>query len=126
MIHRILVAISASTLLLGLAMRIVGLEAIASLAWTAGAALVSISIGVSSIVQLIRRDAGVDVIALLAIIGAIVLGETLAAAIIGLMFATGRALEDYAEGKARREMSALLNPRFSRICSEPFMDWTPS
>ncbi len=108
MIHRILVAISASTLLLGLVMRIAGHEAVASLAWTVGAALVSISIGVSSVIQLIRRNAGVDVIALLAIIGAIVLDEALAAAVIGLMFASGRALEDYAEGKARREMSALL------------------
>lgn len=56
----------------------------------------------------IRRSAGVDVIALLAIVGALALGEYLAGAVIGLMLATGRALEEYAGNRAERELSSLL------------------
>jgi heavy metal translocating P-type ATPase len=62
----------------------------------------------STALNLIRRRATVDVIALLAIVAALALGEFLAAAVIGLMLATGRALEDYAARRAEREMSALL------------------
>ena len=44
------------------------------------------------------------------------LQEFLAGAVIGLMLATGRALEEYAENRAERELSALLKraPRFAR------------
>jgi heavy metal translocating P-type ATPase len=62
----------------------------------------------STALNLIRRSATVDVIALLAIAGALALGEHLAAAVIGLMLATGRALEDYAANRAKRELSELL------------------
>src|SRR5581483_5377472 len=109
MISRILAALSALTLLLGLVMRLTGNEVIGRYIWIAGSSAVAIWIVVTSIIRLLRRDAGVDIIALLAIAGAIVLGENLTAAVIGLMFASGRALEDYAEGKAMRTMSALLD-----------------
>jgi len=45
------------------------------------------------IAKLRRRQPGVDVIALLAVSAALVLGEFLTAAIIGVMLATGRFLE---------------------------------
>ena len=49
-----------------------------------------------------------DVIALLAIAGAVAIGESFAAAVIAVMLATGEALETYAEGQAHRELTALL------------------
>jgi len=55
-----------------------------------------------------RGELGVDLVALLALAGALVLREYLAGAIIGLMVATGRALEDYAAGRAERELSSLI------------------
>lgn len=58
---------------------------------------------------LLRRQAGVDVLALLSIGLALALDEVFTAAVIGLMVASGRALEDYAQAQARREMTALLN-----------------
>jgi heavy metal translocating P-type ATPase len=58
--------------------------------------------------KLKRRQPGVDVIALIAIGAALVLGEYLTAAIIGLMLATGRYLEEYAAGRAQRELTALV------------------
>ena len=56
--------------------------------------------------DLIAHEAGVDIIAVLAIAGAIALGEVFAAAVIAVMLATGEALEAYAEGQAQRELSA--------------------
>jgi heavy metal translocating P-type ATPase len=66
---------------------------------------------------LAHRLAGVDVIAVLAIAGAIALREFLVAAVIGLMLATGRALEEYAANRAERELASLLQraPRFARL-----------
>jgi heavy metal translocating P-type ATPase len=51
---------------------------------------------------------GVDIIALLAMAGSVALGEFLAGAVIAAMYATGQALESYAQGRAERELSALL------------------
>jgi len=58
--------------------------------------------------DLLRRAGGVDVLALAALLGSLALGEYLAGAVIALMFASGRALEDYAGQRARRSLSALL------------------
>ena len=52
---------------------------------------------------------GVDVIALLALAGTLVVGETLAGAVITVMLASGRALESWAAGRARRELRLLLD-----------------
>ena len=58
----------------------------------------------------------VDVIALLALAGAIAVDELLAAAVISVMLASGRALEDWAAYRARHDLSALLAraPRTAR------------
>lgn len=58
--------------------------------------------------KLRRRQPGVDVIALLAVVAALALGEILTAGIIGLMLATGQFLEDYAAGRAERELTSLI------------------
>jgi heavy metal translocating P-type ATPase len=58
--------------------------------------------------KLRRRQPGVDVIALLAVVAALALGEYLTAAIIGLMLATGRFLDEFAAGRAERELTALV------------------
>jgi heavy metal translocating P-type ATPase len=55
-----------------------------------------------------RRSPGVDLIALLAMAGSLALLEFLAGAVIALMLASGRALEDLADRRAHRELSALL------------------
>lgn len=56
-----------------------------------------------------KKRPGVDVIALLAIAGSLATGERLAALLIGVMLATGEALESYAAARAHRELSALLS-----------------
>jgi cation transport ATPase len=74
--------------------------------------LVAVSGIVRSLVWMyasIRRGRlGVDVIALLALGGAVAVREYLASAIISVMLATGWALEAWAAGQARRELAALM------------------
>ena len=64
---------------------------------------------------------GVDLIAVLAMSGALALGEYLAGAIIAVMLTGGAALEHFAVARARRELSALLRraPRIAHRRSGP-------
>ena len=55
-----------------------------------------------------RRRLGVDVLAVLALVGTLVIGEFFAGAVITLMLASGRALEARAAARARHELQALL------------------
>lgn len=100
--------ISAICLLLGLILYWVGNQALASKAWIAASlpALFSVISGIWR--TLARREVGVDIIALLSICGAILLGEHLTGAVIAVMLASGQALEAYAQRQASKEMSALL------------------
>jgi heavy metal translocating P-type ATPase len=95
-------------LLAGLAASAAGESGAADAFWAvtavAGFALVAISI----VQTLLRRQVGVDIVALLAIAGALVLTQYLAGAVIAVMLGSGRALEDYANARSRRELSALL------------------
>lgn len=67
--------------------------------------------------QLWRREFGVDLLAALAIIGSVLLGEYLAGAIIVLMLSGGEALESFALRRARRSLSTLAEraPRVAHL-----------
>jgi len=88
---------------------IAGAPRLAEGAWAAAilVALVPLSLTVAR--ELLRRQTGVDLIALLAMAGSLALGHFLAGAVIALMLAGGEALERYANGRARRELAALLS-----------------
>lgn len=55
-----------------------------------------------------RGEAGLDIVAALSMSAALLVGETLAAAVVAVMYAGGTFLERLAEGRARSEMQALL------------------
>jgi heavy metal translocating P-type ATPase len=57
---------------------------------------------------IVHHHLGVDTIALVAMLGALALGEELAGAVIGLMFTGGAALEAVASKRARRELTLLV------------------
>ncbi|HEY7418765.1 MAG TPA: HAD-IC family P-type ATPase, partial [Ktedonobacteraceae bacterium] len=57
--------------------------------------------------QLLHKEFSVDIIAVLAITGSLLLGEYLAGAIIVLMLSGGEALEAYALHRARQSLTAL-------------------
>jgi heavy metal translocating P-type ATPase len=63
-------------------------------------------------VETIRKGSyGVDILAITAILTAVALGEYWAAIIIVLMLTGGEALEDYAENRAKVELSELIKKR---------------
>lgn len=77
-------------------------------AWITSAA-VGIVFSVTSTIRNLRHgQLGVDIIALLALIGALFVREFLAAAVVSVMLASGGALEMWAAGHARRDLQALL------------------
>ncbi|MGA0533113.1 heavy metal translocating P-type ATPase [Hansschlegelia sp. KR7-227] len=82
---------------------------LAKIAWALGAAPVLAVLCWKIVSSLRRGDVGLDLIAALAMAAALSIGEVLAAAIVALMYAGGQALEAFAEGRASREMSALLD-----------------
>jgi heavy metal translocating P-type ATPase len=56
-----------------------------------------------------HKTMGSDVLAVLALLGALLTDELFAAAVISVMLATGRVLESWAEGQAERQLKALLS-----------------
>lgn len=78
------------------------------LAFVFAVAVVLIPTAVAMARRLLQREIGVDLIAVLAMAGALALGEYLAGAIIAVMLTGGSALERFAAARARRELSALI------------------
>ena len=59
--------------------------------------------------SLAQGGVGLDIVAALSMSAALLFGETLAAAVVALMYSGGTFLESFAQGRARREMSDLLS-----------------
>lgn len=70
------------------------------------AVIVRVSIGM--VKDLLKGHWGIDILALMAILSTILVGEYIAALIVCLMLTGGEALEDYASNRAKRSLSALL------------------
>jgi heavy metal translocating P-type ATPase len=93
---------------IGAGLWLAGAHAAADIAWGAAVILALIPLGISVARDLLHSETGVDLIALLAMAGSLILGQFLAGAVVGLMLSGGQALERYASFRARRELSALL------------------
>jgi heavy metal translocating P-type ATPase len=104
----VFLALSVVGIATGGAFRLAGSTHAADLAWSITTAVGLFPIVWEVVVGVARRQWGVDVIAVLAMGGALALGEYLAGAVIALMLATGRSLEEFADTRAHRELSALL------------------
>lgn len=106
--NRVSLILTLLGLVSGLAIRLAGASGLADMAWMLATLYGLLSLAGSIARDLARRRVGVDVIAVLAMAGALAVGEYLAGAIIAVMLSTGRFLEDYANNRARRELSALI------------------
>lgn len=95
-------------LLAGAAAWFAGLRGVAAWVWAAAAVAAALPLSWRTAVALWWCEAGMDLLALVAIVGAIALRQELTAAVIAVMLSGGRLLESYAERRAGREMSALL------------------
>jgi heavy metal translocating P-type ATPase len=95
-------------LVIGLSAQFFGRGDWASLIWATATIPVLIALLVEIIVSLRRGDIGLDIVAALSMFAALVFAEYLAGVVVALMYAGGQYLESFAEGRASREMTALL------------------
>ncbi len=90
--------------------------------WVYGAgALVGLILALNWFIAAIRnREFGSDSLAVIAITATALTNEWLAASVISLMLATGRALETWAAGQARRRLESLLEraPRKANVIED--------
>ncbi|MFC0508937.1 heavy metal translocating P-type ATPase [Micromonospora costi] len=102
--------------LVGVGLWLGGLRPAAQLVWAAVTLVALVPAAWATLRQLWRRQFGVDVIAVLALVGTLLVREYLAGAVIAVMVGTGQALEGYAERRASRDLRALLEraPRQAR------------
>ena len=116
----LLLLLTALTLLAGGVAHITQKPDWASMCWAAGSLVMSAVLLVEIVRRLARREAGVDLIALLSITAALVFEQTLVAAVIALMLASGRTLEFFTKQRAERELRALIDraPRFAWLQEE--------
>ncbi|GAA4502959.1 heavy metal translocating P-type ATPase [Actinoallomurus oryzae] len=96
--------------------RVLGLTGPANVLWAAATLFALVPAVWWVLAALRQRRLGVDLIAVLALVGSLLVREYLAGALIAVMLATGRSLEDYASRRARRDLRALLErtPREAR------------
>lgn len=95
---------------------LLGWHPVAAILWAAGTILGLVFAVAWLAGALRRRQVSVDVIAVLALAGALWVSEPFAGAMITVMLATGRLLEARAQARARRELSLLVEraPRTAR------------
>ena len=106
--QRLLALFSLGTIVLGALLYLVASPGAGRLVWALSVAVALIPLSYSVARSLLRGDVGVDVIALVAMGGALVLGEYLAGAVIALMLSGGNALEAIAVRRARKALTSLL------------------
>jgi heavy metal translocating P-type ATPase len=104
-----LVALASGGLALGLAVQLFDYPQFARWIWAAAIVPILAVLCIEIVTNIRRGNVGLDIIAALAMAGALLLGETLAGVIVGLMYSGGQLLEKFARGRARREMTALLS-----------------
>jgi heavy metal translocating P-type ATPase len=127
LVQALLLVFTTSALVAGGAAWLAGSTEIADAFWVTGT-VVALGPGLGWVLAGLRGGrVGVDVIAVLSLIGTIVVGEYVAGALIGVMLATGRALDAAASGRAARDLRALLDraPRTARRLSDSALAVVP-
>jgi heavy metal translocating P-type ATPase len=104
----VLVVWPTAGLALGLAAHFSGWEHLAGPIWVAATVPVLIVLLIEILVSLRRGDVGLDIVAALSMLAALVFAEYLAAVVVAVMYSGGQYLESFAERRASREMTALL------------------
>ncbi|WP_176073914.1 heavy metal translocating P-type ATPase [Brucella intermedia] len=105
----ILLVFAVCGLVLGLGFYFSGYSYGARLIWAIATLPVLATLLVEILRSLWRGEFGLDIVAAMSMSAALAFGEMLAASIVALMYTGGAFLESFAEGRARREMHALLS-----------------
>ncbi|WP_231863271.1 heavy metal translocating P-type ATPase [Brevibacterium ravenspurgense] len=119
--YKLLAAVLAE-LIVVLALHFSGLTTAAQLVATVFVGFVILLTVIDMVKQLMRREFGLDILAVVAMTASLAVGEYLAASIIALMLTGGEALEDYAAARARRDLRSLLDRAPQRAHRLPAVD----
>lgn len=103
-----LIVVALLGLAIGTALSLWGEDVPARLVWTIATLPVLAGLLVQIAVSLRRGDVGLDVVAALSMSAALIFGQPLAGNVVALMYAGGQLLESFAQGRAQKEMTALL------------------
>jgi heavy metal translocating P-type ATPase len=128
--HRaqILASIAVAALVAGGLLYAIGEGATAQTLWRATVALLAAELAVEvGRTVAVEHGLGVDTIALVAMVGALALGQELAGVVIGLMFSGGASLEAIASRRARRELTALVQraPKVAQLRLDDRLEEVP-
>jgi heavy metal translocating P-type ATPase len=93
----------------GVAAWAAGFGRVATWVWGIGTLPVAVGLLASMIRDVRAGRVGVDAIAFVSMSAAILLGETLAGVVVAVMYAGGNVLEDFAVGRAERELKSLVD-----------------
>ena len=104
-----LVAVATIGLAGGLLAHVAARASLADLLWSLATVPVVVGLAASMVRDLVAGRIGVDAIALIAMIGALVLGQPLAGAVVALMYSGGMILEDFAVARAEKNLRALVD-----------------
>ena len=116
LVEPVLLAVTAAALLLGGIAWLAAWRDVADSCWIAGTLSAVVPALVWVVHSLYRGRAGVDLLAVLSLVGTLWVGEYLAGALIAVMLSTGRFLDAAAQRRASKDLRALLTraPRFAR------------
>ena len=108
-LRRALIVIALGGLIIGFFAWGVGHSELAWWAWAAGTVPVVAGLLISMIRDFLAGRMGVDAVAFVSMSGALALGETLAGAVVAVMYAGGNVLEDFAVARAERDLKSLVD-----------------
>ncbi|KAB2850049.1 MAG: HAD-IC family P-type ATPase, partial [Hyphomicrobiaceae bacterium] len=109
LLRRALLAIALTGLAAGTLFWLGGQMSLASWSWATGTIPVIIGLAFSMARDILAGRIGVDAVAFVAMAAAILLGETLAGAVVAVMYAGGNLLEDFAVARAERDLKSLVD-----------------
>ncbi|MCX5494949.1 heavy metal translocating P-type ATPase [Kaistia dalseonensis] len=109
LLHRALFILAIAGLAAGLVLFLTGSPVGADRSWFVATAPVIVALLYSMVHDFLVGRVGVDAIAFVAMTAALALGEPLAGVVVAIMYSGGNLLEDYARGRAERDLKALTD-----------------
>ncbi|MEO9167370.1 MAG: heavy metal translocating P-type ATPase, partial [Aestuariivirga sp.] len=104
----IFLAIAGGGLSIGLGLWWLGFDLQAEYVWFLSTTPILVGLLIQIITSLRHGDLGLDIVAALSMSAALTFGQPLAGNVVALMYSGGQILEIFAQGRAKKEMTALL------------------
>ena len=125
--RRALIIVAVLGLAAGLVAYTRGESVLAHWIWGGATVPIVVALAVSIVRDLLHGRMGVDAIAFLSMVAALVLGQTLAGIVVAIMYAGGTALEDFAVARAERSLKQLVDraPRIAHRRSDESVEDVP-